>query len=212
MMSSEKEDNSGKSDKHEKGSVISRCLAFIFDGFIVLFITSLISMPFLDSKKIEEMSNEMVNVLQKVNSNEIDEKEYLVDLGNIQYKVARATEIYSIFLILVGSIHYIVIPLYGDGQTIGKRIFKLKIISTDKELSGNQLIIRGFIANGLLFNIIVILLLMFSPKNIYLSLNEQLNIIKYLLCFVSIGTIIFTKDGLSIHDMLAHTKVINYKE
>ena len=32
-MSSEKEDNSGKSDKHEKGSVISRCLAFIFGRY-----------------------------------------------------------------------------------------------------------------------------------------------------------------------------------
>jgi uncharacterized RDD family membrane protein YckC len=169
-------------------------------------------MPFLDSKKTTDISDDMFNLIQKYNAKEINEEEYLIDLENIQYKLARTTEIYSIFLILVSVLYYVVLPLYYNGRTLGKKLMKLKITSTDKELTANQLIIRSFICNGVIFNIISVLLLMFSPRSIFVSLNGEINLIKFLIMCVSIGTIIITKQGLTIHDMLAHTKVINYKE
>lgn len=211
-MSSDKEDKSDKSDKRYKASVVLRLLAYVFDGIIVILIASLISMPFLDSKKTTDISNDMINLFQKYNSDNINEQEYLVQYSNILYKTARTTEIYSIFLILISALYYMVLPLYNNGQTFGKKIMGIKIISTDKELTANQLIIRSFIANGVIFNIVSVLLLMFSSRMIFLSLNEELNFIKMIIMCFSLGMIIVSKDGLSIHDMLAHTKVINCKE
>ena len=125
-MSSDKEDKGDKSEKNDKASVILRFIAYILDYLLVLFVATLVSMPFLDSKKTTDISDDMFNLIQKYNAKEINEEEYLIDLENIQYKLARTTEIYSIFLILVSVLYYVVLPLYYNGRTLGKKLMKLK--------------------------------------------------------------------------------------
>ena len=48
-------------------------------------------------------------------------------------------------------LYFVVLPLYKNGQTLGKKIFKIKIVREDKEdLTANELIIRNIVVNGLL--------------------------------------------------------------
>ncbi len=198
----------GKDGKSEKPLFVTRCIAFLIDAFIVLLLSSLFATPFVNSDKLLSISEDTRVLLEKYNNNEVTEQEYLVELSNIEYMMARSTELVSIFSILFGVIYYVVMPLYMKGQTLGKKLFKLKIESTVGELSSNQLLFRAFIADFLLLNIISVLFIMFASRSVYLQCSELFTFVQYTITFASIIMMIISKEGITIHDRLVNTKVI----
>ncbi len=197
-----------KDGKGEKPFFVTRFLAFLLDGFIVLLLASLIAMPFIDSDKLISMSNESKQIVEKYQSKDITDKEYSVEIVNIEYMMARGTVLVSIISILVGLLYYVVLPLYNKGQTLGKKLFGMRIVSTSGNLDSNKLLFRALIADFLLLNIISVLFIMFASREVYFGCVEIFTFIQYLITAISIIMIIVDKKGLAIHDSLVHTKVI----
>ncbi len=200
-----------KDGKQKKPFFVLRCLAYIIDGFLVLFLSALLSAPFVNSDQMLELAEESRSIVQKYSQNEMTEQEYLVEASNLEYKMARSMELISIFIILVSVVYYVVLPIFLNGQTLGKKIFGMKIISTYGDLNANQLIFRTFLADFLLLNIISVLFLMFASRNIYLNCIELFTLAQYTITFASIIMVIVNKEGLAIHDGLVHTKVVKVK-
>ena len=200
-----------KDGKQKKPFFVLRCLAYIIDGFLVLFLSALLSAPFVNSDQMLELAEESRSIVQKYSQNEMTEQEYLVEASNLEYKMARSMELISIFIILVSVVYYVVLPIFLNGQTLGKKIFGMKIISTYGDLNANQLIFRSFLADFLLLNIISVLFLMFASRNIYLNCIELFTLAQYTITFASIIMVIVNKEGLAIHDGLVHTKVVKVK-
>ena len=71
----------------------------------------------------------------------------------------------------------------------------------------NQMIFRSLIVNMLLLNIINFALITFAPKDIYTGVSATLSMIQYLIMFISI-ILATTKEGRTIHDRIAHTRVV----
>ena len=71
----------------------------------------------------------------------------------------------------------------------------------------NQMIFRSFIVNSILLDIIVFGLMIFTPKIVYTSTSSILTIIQYIIIFVS-AILATTKEGRTIHDRIAHTRVV----
>ncbi len=200
-----------KDGKQKKPFFVLRCLAYIIDGFLVLFLSALLSAPFVNSDQMLELAEESRSIVQKYSQNEMTEQEYLVEASNLEYKMSRSMELISIFIILVSVVYYVVLPIFLNGQTLGKKIFGMKIISTYGDLNANQLIFRAFLADFLLLNIISVLFLMFASRNIYLNCIELFTLAQYTITFASIIMVIVNKEGLAIHDGLVHTKVVKVK-
>ena len=205
----DKDDKSDKSKKSDKPLIISRVLAFLIDSFFVMLLASLIVSPFMNSKELSSLMNETTSVLEKYQKSEITIQQYNVELSNIQYKMSKSMELVNIVRLLFGVIFFVVYPLYHNGQTLGKRIVKIKVISTAGELSANQLLFRSFIANAILLDVISILFLMFASRNVYTSCVELFTMIQHIIMIVSFFMISFDKEGLTIHDRLVHTRVVN---
>lgn len=197
-----------KDGKPEKPFFVSRCLAFLIDMVIVLFLSSLIATPFVDTSKMVTLREQSMNIVEKYQKNQITDQEYLVEISNLEYMMARSTELVTIIMILISVLDFVVLPLYNKGQTIGKKIFKLKITSDTGELTANQLLFRALIANFLLLNIISILFIMFAGRDVYMNCVGLFNFIQYIITFASIIMIAFGKEGLAVHDKLVHTKVV----
>ena len=206
-----KSDKSDKSDKSNKPSFVSRFVAYIIDTFIVLLLSSLLATPFVNSKNMEEVADEAVKILSKYQKDEVSDQEYLVEISNINYKMARTTLLVSIMTILISVIYFVVVPLYQKGQTFGKKFMKIRVSSIDGELTANQLIFRSFLANAILLNIISVLFCMFASRDVYSGCVEIFSFTQHIIVIVSVFTIIFGKEGLAIHDMLTHTKVVKTK-
>lgn len=86
---------------------------------------------------------------------------------------------------LVSLIYVVVFPLFKDGQTVGKYLMSIRIISEaeNTELNPLQMILREFVAQ-LLYGITFGILLVISGL-----------------------MVIFRKDKRSIHDLMASTSV-----
>lgn len=190
-----------------RASFVKRLCAYVIDYLLVVLVISVISMPFTDTKKTEKLEKESTEIIEKYQKGEITPDEYLQRYSSVYYNLSRNTGIVTFITIIVYILYYVVFQLYNKGQTIGKKLMKIKVISIDGELSMNQMIFRSLIVNMLLLNIINFALITFAPKDIYTGVSATLSMIQYLIMFISI-ILATTKEGRTIHDRIAHTRVV----
>lgn len=208
-MSKTEDEKDGKSDKSNKPKFFSRFLAYVFDSFIVLLISTLLATPFVNSKDLMNLMEESNTILDKYVQEEISDKEYTVEVSNLKYKMDRSMELVNIMGILIGVLYFVVYPLYHNGQTLGKKITKIRVISREGDLTANQLIFRSFIANSILLKTLSVLFVMFASRSVYNGCVDLFADIQYAITIVSVFMIVYGKEGLAVHDKLTHTKVIN---
>ena len=204
----EKKEYDERKDKQKKAMFLQRFFAFIIDMLIVSFIVSLVTTPFVDTKKISKLEEKSIEVVQKFQNREVDTKIYLEEYANIYYKLARNSGIVSLITILFNVLYFIVYQIYAKGQTLGKKMLKIKVVSNDGELFMNQMIFRAFIANFILVDLISFIFMVFASKDIYFYITGIFQGIQYLVVIISIFMVLTRKDGCSIHDKLMHTKVV----
>ncbi len=197
--------------KKPKALFIQRFFAFLIDSIIVIFASSLIASPFVDSSKISSLEDKSIKLMENFRENKVSNKEYLAEYMNISYELAKNEGIVSLVSVFFGLLLFVVVPLYNNGQTIGKKLLKIKIISDKDDLNANQLIFRAFIANSLLINLLSVIILLFSSKNTYFYCYGLCNLIQYFITIISIFMILFRKDRKSVHDLLVKTSVIRIR-
>ena len=191
-----------------KALFIQRLVAFVLDILIITFVTSLIATPFVDLEKSNKLSNQSTEVMQKYIDREIDTKTYSIEFMNISYKLARNNGILSFITIILEILYFVVFQIYRNGQTLGKMLMKIKIVSDNDELNMNQMIFRSLIANSILLNIITFTFMFFGSKDIYFYSTGIFGLIQYIIIIISVFMVMFRKDGCAIHDKLAHTNVV----
>ena len=115
-----------------------------------------------------------------------------------------------VFSIVLSIIYFVVLTYFMNGETLGKKLMKIKITSNnDKKLTMNNYLIRALVIDSVLMNIITIITILLFSKDIYLT---SYNIISYVFSFVyivSLAMILFSKNGRGLQDILANTKVIS---
>ena len=208
-MKNESDKKSNRKDgKSNKTLFIQRLVAFLIDSAIVVFAASLIATPFINSDKIIELNDKSVKLMEDYKNNKISNNEYLAEYMNITYDIAKNEGIISLISVVLGLVFFVVVPLYKNGQTIGKKALRIKIISDTGELTMNQLIFRAFIANSILIDLLSVILMMFLSKNNYFYCYGLFMIIQYLITALSVFLIICRKDGKAVHDLLVRTQVV----
>ena len=102
---------------------------------------------------------------------------------------------------------------YFNGQTLGKKITKLKVVShNEKKLSILNYLFRSLVVNEVVINVISLLCLIFMSKNNYISYNRIIYVITYMLEMVIMFMIVFDKNNRGLHDYISNTKVIDSKK
>ena len=110
-------------------------------------------------------------------------------------------------------LYFVVFQAYNKGQTIGKKLVKLKVVgNSGKELGLNDYLKRVLIIPPIFCDLLDLILLMFVQKNIYLTSNIVLTVLKNLLLLITGIMVIYRKDNRGLHDLIADTKVIELKE
>ncbi len=191
----------------KKGSFVRRLGAYIIDYVILVILISLISSPFVDSAKTRTIEKESNEIVEKYQTGEISADEYVQRYTSVYYNLSRTTGVVTFFTIIIDVLYFVVFQLYNKGQTIGKVLLKVKVISDDGNLSMNQMIFRALIAYMILSNIINFALITFASKSIYTGVSIFISMIQYIIMFISV-IMATTKDGRTIHDRLTHTRVV----
>jgi len=191
----------------KKASFIRRLGAFVIDMVLVAFIAGLIATPFVDANKIEKINKDEIELITKYRTSEITPESYVKGYGEIYYELIKTNGISTFIGIILSIAYFVVLQLYNKGQTLGKKLLKIKVVSDNDELTMNQMILRSLLANFILVNIINFAFLTFASKYVYIIGAGTVEMINYILVFISV-LMATTKEGRTIHDRLAHTRVV----
>lgn len=202
--------------KDKKNNIFSRIGAYIIDIVIVTLLCSLISNirflnPYYDeyteaSLKYSEYYSDYVN--EKIELEEFNKK--IEPITRDLYKYGTSNYIIALITI-VG--YFGVFQKYNNGQTIGKRILKLKVVSfEDKEVPLYLMILRiipmVLIGYGGIFSLMTCILIPHLLTNNVELIISSMSIINTLLGFIDAEVAIVRKDKRALHDLLSKTKVI----
>lgn len=154
----------------------------------------------------------------------IDEKEYkdiqskinetyITIAKDYDYQLQKLSTYNTILTIVCTFVYFGIIQYLLKGQTIGKKILGIKIVSSNnKKLTIFTFFLRSLIINNIFLNTINLIFLNYTSRNTYTIANT---IIDFLISFIEALTIflIITRENRQgIHDLCCHTKVISTKE
>lgn len=199
--------------KTEKALLIQRVVAYLIDVMIIAMVSTLIATPFYDNDSMEKLNKTNNELVEKYMKKEINSKTYISESIDLSYEISRKNGIISLLTIFLGVIYFVCFQLYTKGQTLGKKIMKIRIIDNDKkELGVNQIIFRSLIIDSILVDILVMILVIFGNKNVSFYGTMTLNFVQYIIIFVATIMVIVTKDGRGLHDVICNTRVIKDKK
>ena len=193
---------------NKKAFFVQRFGAFVIDFMIVFFVVSLISSMFIDQKATDSLISQSNNLMNDLVKEKIDTNSFISQYSVLSYKIARNNGGLSLTMIVVNVLYFIVFQLYNKGQTIGKSLFKIRVVSNDGELEMNQMLFRSLIANSILMELISFAIMLFCKNDVYFYSVGVIEIMNYLIMFVSMIMILNHKDGRALHDKVVNTSVI----
>lgn len=190
-----------------------RFFAYIIDIFIVLVIANLITMFIPISEKTQDYYKELQTTQKKMYDKEIDVKEYTDIVLEDNYNISKGTVLISLTSIIIYILYFVVYQVYNNGQTVGKKLMKIKVKSiNDEPLSINTMLFRALIIYGIAANIINLILILLLKKELYLSISNTISIIQSLIVIISVFMILFSKQKRGIHDIITKTEVVNKED
>lgn len=188
-----------------------RFLAYLIDIIIVGIVMGIISAIFT-TKNATVLSNQFLELNEQVINTKLDFSIYYSRVADITLSLDRENFMINIINCVIIILYFVVLPLYKNGQTLGKKIFKIKIVREDKEdLTANELIIRNIVVNGLLNTFLAFCLVFLLSGFEYFTITSILGFIQFVLVVVSACMIIFRKDKKGLHDIITKTKVVYEK-
>ena len=191
-----------------QASFFKRFGAYFLDVMIVTLIASIVAGGFT-SKKYEEAFNKAQELEIKYLEQEITFKEYFKQSSPIYYDMEKSSIVVSIITLASSIAYFIVFQYLNKGQTIGKKLLKIRVQENGEEPSLKAMIIRTIIVDSILSATLgIILLYILNKKTYYLGYNI-VSIIELIFVFITAMFILYKKDKRGLHDIMAHTEVID---
>lgn len=189
-----------------KATFIQRLLAYLLDFIIISLIFSLITVGLKTDNSISKKYDDLYEKLMK---EEITSKEYLNDYTNLIYDNQKANVIPNTLNIVLIIVYFIVFQYLNKGQTIGKKLMKIKIVNDKKqEISLLQMFIRSIMIYSIFSGLTNILLFFNVSKKVYMSLYLIIGSIESLILLLCAIFILYRNDKRALHDIATKTMVI----
>lgn len=190
----------------------TRIVAYLIDIIIVSLFMTIITYWIPVSKTYEESVKAQNELIDKYDVKDADMGAFGREYYEYEYSINKETIVFSLISIVISIGYYGTFAFYYNGQTLGKKLCKIKIADNDgKEVSHLTMILRAALVTGSIFSIFNILFLFIATKSNYMYFYLPVQIISSLFLIVSALMIIISKKRKGIHDYLFKTKVIETK-
>ena len=186
-----------------------RIVAYIIDVVLISIICVTLTIGIPESKKYKDALKESNTLIDDYANKKISESEYIDKLYETKYIMGKESIATSIIAVVVNFAYFAGFTYYSKGQTIGKKLLHIKIVSKNgHEASYLQMMFRAMIHNGCLSSLLSIILILFIKSNQYLYTIGVLEILQSVIMIASIIMIICRKDKRGLHDFICSTKVV----
>lgn len=192
--------------------IIKRGSAYLIDIFIISLLLLFCNILF-ETKNMSNLSLEMNKTYELYLSEKISFDEYFTNYSNLAHQYDQSRLGFTFINVALILLFFIIIPYLNKGQTIGLKIFKLKIKErNDSNLKISSLILRNIIVNGLLYLVLLLIILFIFDGKIYFVLNSILGFSQILLVICSTFVLIYRKDNYGFQDMISKTEIVEMNE
>ncbi len=195
---------------NKSASLFQRIGAFIIDMAIVTLISTILATPFIDVERISELNKEISSVVEQYEYEVISTSEYIIQSSYIYFDIYKEEIIINLITLALLLLYFVVYQFYNKGQTLGKKVFKIKLISEKEELTLNKILLRSVIINFIFMYFYGLLIGLFNNKDIFIS-YLAVSLIQYIIILIIVFMISIRKDRKGIHDILTKTRVISIK-
>lgn len=192
---------------------IKRVGAYILDLIIVAFLSSLVAMIPIFNYDAKEVADKTLNYYEKyigedTGSADPDETALLEEY----HEIAASTSPLTVITSFVTFIYFGVIAYICSGQTLGKKIMKIKVVPVSgKHLNPSLFILRSLLITSTIPNIVSTLALPLLKPTTWITFSGIIEQIQECLMLVILGFVIFREDERGLHDLICKTKVVETK-
>lgn len=195
-----------------KSDFKKRLGAYIIDILIISLVFSILTFFIKESSNLINLNNELNTISENYLNQEITMSEYINQFASAQYLINREMFLQNLFSLVLMIGYFIILPYYYNGQTVGKKFLKIKIVKEDGKLSVNDLALRGLISSGALVTLIELSLTFLLKDTPYFIAISILDFIQFLLVITSTFMILYRKDKKALHDLACKTLVVDEKQ
>lgn len=192
-----------------KSNFGKRFVAYILDAIIVSLVFSFLTMFIKESNNLINLNNQLNSISENFINKTITMKEYFNQFSSVEYLISKEMFLQNLFSLILMIGYFVILPYYYNGQTIGKKIMKIKIVKENDKLTVNDLALRSLLANGIAIVFIELALIFLIKDTSYFITISILSFIQFLLVITSIFMILYRKDKKALHDIICKTLVID---
>lgn len=191
---------------------IKRFIAFIIDIFIVSIISeTLSSINFINIYKedYKEKYYEYEKIYDSFLEEEISINEYNEKVIYYNFELSKLSSISNTIYMIIFLSYFVGINCLYEGQTIGKKIMNIKIVSENNiKINGWIYLLRTLLITGIFSTFLLTISTMILNKEIYYSFSYIIGLIQYIFQLVVCISILLNKNGKGLHDVICKTKVV----
>lgn len=193
-----------------KSKFSNRFLAYLIDIIIVALVFLCLNSFMPKNHNISVLENEITDLRSSYLKKEIDTKVYFNRYALIRKNLDQQYIPSNLLNVIIILCYFVLIPYYWDGKTIGKKIFKLKIVKSEpnEKVCLNNYLVRSIINNGVLCFLISMSTVFLFDDSKYLLITIICGILQFLLVIISGFMIIYRHDKKGVHDLVSGTQVI----
>ena len=180
--------------------------AYLLDFIIVTFIVSIITVGFNSNSGITKKMNELINGMA---NNELTIEEYSNQLFELNYEYQRSIIPTTIVNVAICIGYFVVFAFLNNGQTLGKKLFRIKVVNKDGKVPNIwNMIGRSICLYGIIIGIVNVVSLYIFDAKIFNYVNTILSYIYYSFIIISMFMVMYKKDNRGLHDIIGRTYVI----
>ena len=127
------------------------------------------------------------------------------------HELNKYSKFYNLYYIIVLLLYFLGFNIITKGQTLGKKILKLRIVNNkdEKDVSILNYLIRCILLYNPIYYLLMIIVSFITNTNTVYNFALIFSNIKDYLELIIMVMIVARPDGRGLHDILASTKVIN---
>ena len=199
-----------------------RMMAYFIDILLVLILTTMMTNSYTFNPYLydyDEAYNNYTEVyndiysdldLSKISDDDIS------DLNDAMYKLEKTNMYYYVYYLVFVFIYFVIFQWLNKGQTLGKKIFKIKVVNSEEEnlnlleyikkyLFSGSMMVMGFHAI-VLVKVIAILAGISASK--YMTLFMILNFVGIIIEIILLISLFRYKNNEMFFDKVSKTKVV----
>lgn len=156
----------------------------------------------------EEYNKKCLTIVNSYNDNKMTQEEYTNKFNYYYQQLQRASSFTYILDVVVTLLYVVLFQKYTNGQTLGKKIMRLKVVPVKGEqLTYKQLLLRNIFLFSIFYHLLMIITSLVVPEKYFVLSSNILYLMDYFLSIAVVGTMFFNKQRRGLHDMVAKTRV-----